>query len=339
MDGEPLNTDHPFHFVLENGKSYACQGCVTQSTQFNVRRQVDTTSSTKSAASSTSTSKSKSTSQTQTHQTQQSPTTSSAAGAAGQNQDQATPSPSSSKSNHDLGIGLGVGLGVGIPLVLAIAGICFLLARRRRREKRRISYHPTGSGNWTAEPKSRPESGALGPWGMAERRQSGLSQTSRQSYHEPFDFEKAETRDQDALSQLRRSIHSSGSDYSQKGMDVGVETPSTAKASSSREASWPLQSNNANDADTKYAWMGGPNGATKAGSGWGAGVAAARRAAPSHASTDMSSLEGMPEQLQPVHHHRYSPEYGSPLAQTDYARGFSNGGHIRRGDGRDWPLP
>ena len=97
-----------------------------------------------------------------------------------------------------------------------------------------------------------------------------------------------------------------------------------------------------NDMNTKYAWMGGPTGATKAGSGWGAGVAAARRSDQSHANTDLSSLEGMPEKLQPVHH-RYSPEYGSPLAKPEYASGYSNGasntGYGSRGDGRDWPLP
>jgi hypothetical protein len=177
---------------------------------------------------------------------------------------------------------------------------------------------------------------------MEERRQSGLSQASRQSYLDPFDFEKAETRDQDALSQLRRSIHSSGSDYSQKMVDVDAETPSSAKASTTRETSWPLHSNNGNDLNTKYAWMGGPTGATKAGSGWGAGAAAARRSDLSHANTDLSSLEGMPEQLQPVHH-RYSPEYGSPLAKTEYAGGYGNGtnnaAYASRGDGRDWPLP
>ena len=376
MDGQPLNTAHPFHFVLENAKSFSCNGCVTQSPDFNVRKQQPQSGTTSSSTpKSTSGAGGATTSQpTQAHQTQQSQTKQfqtqhsqtqkhtaapSTAGATGQ--DRSTPSPSSSKSNHDLGIGLGVGLGVGIPVVLVIAGLCFLLARKRRKDKR-VSYHPTGSGNWTAEPKPRPESDVLGPWAVEARRQSGLSQASRQSYLDPFDFEKAETRDQDALSQLRRSIHSSGSDYSQKGMDVDVDTPSSAKASSStRETSWPLQSNNGNsrnDANTKYAWMGGPTGATKAGSGWGAGAAAARRSDVSHANTDLSSLEGMPEQLQPVHHHRYSPEYGIPPAKREYTGAYSNGAYSNgaysngaysngansaayasRGDGRDWPLP
>jgi hypothetical protein len=336
VDGEPLNTDHPFHFVLENGKSYSCVGCVTQSPQFNVRRaqpqaaSTSTTSSTSSAAGASATP----TTQTQTQQTPQTQTqtqhshestsTPSASGVAGQ-QDQAMPAPSSSKSHHDLSVGLGVGLGLGIPLLLAIAGLCFFLARRRRKQRRRVSYHPTGSGNWTTDQTTQRESGALGRLQSqrSQSRASGLSQMSRNSWIDPFEFEKPELRDQDAISQLRQSIHSSGSDSHVK--DVSIETPS--KASTSREPSWPLSSNAGNEANMKYAWMGGAAGAAKASNGWGAGTAAARRSDVSWANTDISSLEGIPEQLQPVHH-----RYGTPTGHGGYTT-------PSRGDGRDWPLP
>ena len=338
VGGQPLNTDHPFHFVLENGKSYSCVGCVTQSPQFDVQRAQQqegtttsspSTSATRKGATPTSQPRTAQT-QTQTHQTHEQSSTPSASGASGQQQqqDQSTPAPSSSKSHHDMTIGLGVGLGVGIPLLLAIAGLCYFLALRRQKKRRRVSYHPTGSGNWTTDQAERPESGALGRWQSqrserGQSRASGLSQMSHNSWIDPFEFEKPGMRDQDALSQLRQSIHSSGSDSHVK--EMSIDTP--RKASSSREPSWPLSNNTGNEANKKYAWMGGTAGAAKASNGWGAGTAAARRSDVSWANTDMSSLEGMPEQMQPVHH-----RYGSPTGHDGYTS-------PSRGDGRDWPLP
>lgn len=368
VDGEPLNSDHPFHFVLENSDSYACQGCVAQSDEFDVRP-ANSAAGTSTSSLSTSTSASTAEASTRSRQTTangqptQTPQTSqpsavaastsqsgangqptqasqtnepssapSAAGAAGQ--DQVTSSTSKSDSDDDLKIGLGVGLGLGIPLVLAVIGVFFCLARRRRKQRKRFSYRPTGSGNWTTEEETPPrESDTLGPWAAnaAKSRNSGLSQMSHSSWIEPFPFEKPEARDRDAISELRRSIHSSGSEYSQDGIGDGSgkksSTESPAKTTrSTRETPWPPQSNNGNEANTKYAWMGGSTAPTSASNGWGAGAAAARRSDVSWANTDMSSLEGIPEQLQPVHH-----RYGSPT-----------GGYYpapSRGDGRDWPLP
>jgi hypothetical protein len=351
VDGQPLTSAHPFHFVLENSDSYSCQGCVTLSKDFNVRKgNAQVSSSASSSSSSTTTAVAPENHQTKTGQstrnsqtnghsstngqaTQASQTsgpgsTASAAGSTGQ--DQVT-SSSKSTLHHDLSIGLGVGLGLGIPLLLAIIGVCFLLARRRRKQRQRFSYRPTGSGNWTVEEVGeKRESGALGPWAApaAQSRASGLSQMSHSSWIEPFPFEKPELRDQDAISELRRSIHSSGSEYSQNGNGKKISVESPTKASSPlRETSWPLASNGGDKASTKYAWMGGTAAPTKASNGWGAGTAAARRSDVSRANTDMSSLEGIPEQLQPVHH-----RYGSPTGYNGYTG-------PNRGDGRDWPLP
>ena len=361
VDGQPLTSDHPLHFVLENSASLSCQGCVTLGDDFNVRRadsQVTssaplsrTSSSTPSSSSSTAIAVAPATHRTKTSnptrrpqtdepssgngqptqapQTNEPSSTPSAVGATGQNQ--ITPSSSKSNSHHNLSIGLGVGLGLGIPLLLAIIGICFVLARRRRKQKRRISYRPTGSGNWTAEDVAeKRESDTLGPWAApaAQSRASGLSQMSHSSWIEPFPFEKPEARDQDAMSELRRSIHSSGSEYSQNGngKKASVELPTKASGPL-REASWPPPSNGGDEASTKYAFMGSTAASTKASNGWGAGTAAARRSDVSWANTDMSSLEGIPEQLQPVHH-----RYGSPTGYNGYT-------HQSRGDGRDWPLP
>lgn len=372
VDGEPLNSDHPFHFVLENSASYACQGCVTLSDEFDVRpadsvagastsSQAASTSSSSSSSSTSTTEASTRTRQrttngqpTQTPQinqpnsllasTSQTPTNGqptqasqtnepssapSAAGAAGQ--DQVTSSTSNSGSDNHLKIGLGVGLGLGIPLILAIIALFFFCARRRRKQRKRFSYRPTGSGNWTTEEEApRRESGTLGPW-APQSRNSGLSQMSHSSWIEPFPFEKPDARDRDALSEFRRSIHSSGSEYSQDGMENGsAKKPSTEfstnTSSSTHGTSWPLRTDNGNEANAKFAMMGGSAASTRASNGWGAGTAAARRSDVSWANTDMSSLEGIPEQLQPVHH-----RYSSPTARHYPAPS--------RGDGRDWPLP
>lgn len=66
------------------------------------------------------------------------------------------------------------------------------------------------------------ESGALGPWHSHMSQSSmpfrpsyapsGMTGMSHSSWIDPFDFERPELRDQDAMSQLRQSIYPSSDD-------------------------------------------------------------------------------------------------------------------------------
>ena len=187
------------------------------------------------------------------------------------------------KSSSHLGVGLGVGLGLGIPIVLALFGLLYFCSRRRRNGKR--ESFPRGhqqlespdSSDWSKERprdqmqqvRQNRESGTLGPW-QSPTPQSRASQAStpfRPSYApsglshtswiDPFEFERPEMQDQDAMSQLRNSIYSnpdSGtivhghptsrrSEMSFAGTDLSSlgGLPEQQQATYSRE-NWPLSS-------------------------------------------------------------------------------------------------
>ena len=329
IENTPLNDDHPFKFVVENGENIGCDGCVDFSPKFLVKQQkkhaaaattADSHHTTK-APKATSTSPTQAQAPTSSASVHANPGVAAAEGGHG-NSSGLTSSGSGSHHSH-LATGLGVGLGLGIPIVLGLLALLFLFLRRRRKEQQRISYRPTGSGNWTTEQMGMTEagnreSGALGPWEADRMSQSGLSEGSvhvRQSYApsasgmsrmshmshrswiNDFEFERPELRDQDAMSQLRNSIHSS----THLGEENHPKSFGMADGGDSTRGEAPLLQQ---PPSTYFTPSSTPP--------------ISRKSVTNFGNTDLSSLEGIPEQI-----------LSSPLRPQRRSRG----------DGRDWPLP
>lgn len=230
VGGEKLNTNS-FYFAVENGLSDACAECVDRSAFFKVLTRSQQDAQTKSSHTSSAAG---------TGATNQGGSSGASAPAASGTLHSNEIGQTSSSHNSHLGIGLGVGLGLGIPILLAIIALLFFLRRRRRKQNRRVSYHPTSSGNWThdetggvggvggmrevggagiadREPQSRSQSLQSSPSQYSQstpsqqsnpfRPSTALSHLSHTSWIDSFEFERPEMKDQDAMSQLRSSIH------------------------------------------------------------------------------------------------------------------------------------
>ena len=199
-----------FHFELVNGRDFECDGCSVNSEDFVVARRARTSPSTSSVSLATF-------SPTTAPLSTSSASSSTAAVAGAQATESEAEEPvaqESSGSNDALKIGLGVGLGVGIPLLLAFAVALFCM--RRRRKHRRDSLprgrqpSPTestvGMDQWTSQ-DSHVSQQML--FRNSTTARSEMSSWSHRSWIDPFEFEQAEMRDNDAMSQLRHSIRSS----------------------------------------------------------------------------------------------------------------------------------
>lgn len=201
--------DGTFHFELRDGVDPDCEGCSLNSGNFVVSRRKAGSATTTSSA--TAGPRPTDSGDSRTSGTSTSSPTAAVAGT----RSTASATPVKSKaSGNDLGVGLGVGLGLGIPLLLVIAGVVFYMRRRRRRR----NSLPRGRQPSPATSSDR-ASGALlyqdgrqsqqsTPFRPSTAARSERSAWSHRSWIQPFEFEQAEMRDQDAISQLRQSIYS-----------------------------------------------------------------------------------------------------------------------------------
>lgn len=318
------------YFALEYGQSYSCTGCVYRSPRFKVLTTNEEPKSTAASSSSTATS-SASTSQSSSTggkadivrtSTSATPTSSNnratksafAAAAAGKTTAQ------QATDSRNRKIGLGVGLGVGLFAVFAVLGVVFFFFRRRQRKRgeresqhrsllSHHSYRPTSNGNWAEEvlqpqlpqlpqiPQMREEPAIHDFSAVGTKTQSlhsgisGPSKSMRSSYApghtswntpdqtswiEPFEFERPQMPEKDSTSQLRRSIHedrslrpdNASSTYSLQD-DRGVESPAADAAAVISPSGRPHLERHQSERSFSPA-------------------------------TDLSTLEGLPAQPQPV---------------------------------------
>lgn len=237
------NMGNKIYFSIQNANDITCNGCVAKTQAFYVtdKRPIMSGSASPSASVAAASSPAGvAPSQTEISQTgagastaaSGQPTTQTTEAAAAAGQQNSRPKPEGKSSSN--AVGLGVGLGIGLAVLIALIVLLLVCLRRRRRKREpSFSYHPTGSGNWTQSDDSpRPEvrevtpkytSGltettAVGDFAEPKFRESGSSSVSNPfrpatpasglshtSWIEPFEFERPESRAQDAMSQLRQS--------------------------------------------------------------------------------------------------------------------------------------
>jgi hypothetical protein len=259
---DDLNMGNKIYFSIQNADDISCQGCVAKTQAFYVTdkrpimsgsaspsgsasatlssvassRQGLASTSTTAGAAAAHTSASQSTMDNSSSTKTVASSQKTAEVAAGEQT--SSPRADGHKSNSNA-IGLGVGLGVGFAILIALIVLLFVCLRRRKRQERerRLSYRPTGSGNWTQSndplhpaeevrevkpgyASGMTEATAVGSLMSPKFRESDSSRISssnpprpatpasamsHKSWIEPFDFERPESRAPDAMSQLRQS--------------------------------------------------------------------------------------------------------------------------------------
>ncbi|KAK5114477.1 hypothetical protein LTR62_002412 [Meristemomyces frigidus] len=204
------------HFELSDASGNCIEGCTTESTDFYVTKSAQSSSTTSSGSAASSIS-SASSSATQTS----SPTSSSDIGAATASSTSGSGIgnlANNAHNHHALAVGLGVGLGVGLPLLALLLLLCFCIPYRR---KKRAKNMPRGQQPVVSRPMQQrlrdsdqlpimgpaPPPPVVFPDGIAQWRPNGAQRLSggtatsqAESFHGPFPFEAAPSRDFDTES-------------------------------------------------------------------------------------------------------------------------------------------